>query len=96
MDFVMGLPKTKKGCDSVFDIVDRFSKMVHFVLCKSTNDASHIANLFFKEVVTIHRLSEIIVSNRYIKFKGHLWRKLFKKLGMNLTYISTYHPQIDG
>ena len=57
MDFVMGLPKTKQCCDSVFFIVERFSKMAHFVPCKSTNDASQISNLFFKEVDRIHGLS---------------------------------------
>jgi len=75
MDFVLGLHRLKRGRDSIFVVVDRFSKRAHFIPCHKIDDATNIVDLFFREIVWFYGSLEALY-NKDVKFLSYFWKVL--------------------
>ncbi len=96
MDFIVKLPVTPRGHDSVMTVVDLLTKQTHFIPTREAINAKEVADLFFDNVFRHHGLPKAIVSDRDRKFVSHFWRNLFKACGTELRFSTAYHPQSDG
>jgi hypothetical protein len=96
MDYMLGLPSTKRGNDCVFVVVDRFSKMVIMAACKKSITTEATAKLFFERVWVHFGIPQTIVSDQDSRFLNTFWSSLWSLLDTKLTKSTTFHPQTDG
>jgi hypothetical protein len=96
MDFIVGLPRTRAGYDSIWVVVHRLTKAAHFIPVKTTYNSVVLAKLYMSRILCLHGNPKKIVSDRGTQFTSHFWQQLHEALGTHLKFSSTYHPQTDG
>jgi transposase InsO family protein len=95
MDFLMPIPKSKNEHNAILVIVDRLTKMAHFISTTDKVTAKETVELFLQNVFRYHGLSDDIVSDRDSQFTSHFWESLHKILGIKLLLSTAEHPQTD-
>ena len=96
MDFVDGLPRSRRGNESIWVIVDRLTKSAHFIPIRALRTAMTLASMYVKEVVRLHGIPKSIVSDRDPLFTSRFWQSMQTVLGTELSLGTAYHPQTDG
>jgi hypothetical protein len=96
MDFIVGLPRTRTGYDSIWVVVDRLTKAAHFIPVKTTYNSAVFAELYMARIVCLHGVLKKIVSDRGTQFTSQFWQQLHEALGTHLKFSSAYHLQTDG
>ena len=89
MDFIVDLP-SPEGFSTIMVVVDRLSKMAHFVPMVGTPSAVDTAHTFIKEIVRLHGLPSSIVSDRGVQFTSRFWRalcKIFNFIGLSIISV---------
>jgi hypothetical protein len=96
MDITVGLPRTPKGYDSIWVIVDRLTKAAHFIPVKTTYKGTQLEELYMSQIVCLHGVPKKIVSNQGSQFTSRFWKSLHESMDTKLNFSSAYHPQTDG
>jgi hypothetical protein len=96
MDFIVGLPCTRAGYDSIMVVIDRLSKMVHLIPTTITVKATEVAELFVQHVVKLHGVPKSIVSDRDHNFTSIFWQTVCQLFGIQQKMSTAFHPQTDG
>jgi len=94
-DFITKLP-IAQGYNSILVVVDRLTKMVHFIPTTEKTSAEKLARLFRDNVWKLHGLPKSIISDKGPQFAAGLIRELNQILGIKSKMSTTFHPQTDG
>ncbi|CAI7770064.1 unnamed protein product [Closterium sp. NIES-54] len=96
LDFITGLPPTNAGHDAILVVIEKFSKMGHFIPTHTTARTEETAQLFLKHIISQHGIPTTLISDRDPKFTSKFWKELMSLMGTRLAMSSAYHPQTDG
>jgi hypothetical protein len=92
MDFIVGLPRTQLGYDSIWLIVVQLTKIAHFIPIKTTYSRAQLAELYISRILYLHGVSKKVVSDRGIQFTSKFWERLHEALDTQLHFSSAYQP----
>ena len=95
MDFITDLP-ISDGYDTILVVIDRLTKMSHFIPCNKNLDAQQFATLFLKEIIRLHDIPRDLITDRGGLFISDLWKKTTEKLRIKTGLITAFYPQTDG
>jgi hypothetical protein len=92
MDFIVGLPRTQAGYDSIWVIVDRLTRVAHFIPVKTTYSGAKLAELYMSRIVCLHGVPKRIVLDRGSQFTSKFREKHHESMDTKLNFSSAYHP----
>jgi hypothetical protein len=92
MNFIIGLPRTQSGYDSIWVIVDCLTKVAHFIPIKTTYTGPQLADLYMVRIVCLHGVPKWIVSDRGTQFTLKFWERLLEIMDTRLNFSLAYHP----
>ena len=92
MDFIIGLPRTRREDNFIRVIVDRMTKSSRFLAVKTTNSEEDYVKLYINEVVRFHTIHLSIISYRGPQFTSYFWKSFQKSLGTQVNLSTKFHP----
>jgi hypothetical protein len=96
MDFIVGLPRTSRGYNSIWVVVDRLTKSAHFIPVSTTYRVRQYGELYISHIVRYHGILKNIISDRWSIFVAYFWEQLHECLGTHLIRSLAHCPQTDG
>jgi len=96
MDFITKLPRTARGVDSIWVVVDRLTKSAHFIPIQESISAERLADIYVREIVARHGVPVSVVSDRDVRFTSRFWKRFHDEMGTRLHFSTAFHPQTDG
>jgi len=93
-DFITKLPLTQ-GYDSILVVVDRFTKIAHFIPTAERTSAERLVQLFRDNIWKLHGLPDSIISDRGPQFAAGIMKELNQMLGIDTKLLTAFHPQTD-